>query len=79
METYLALKRAKEMVLQFLAHNRSSLILKTTTNAGNWCWSLSFSGDDEDDDEGVMCLRNGCSSLCVFLLFLCFPVGCCFG
>jgi len=43
METYLALKRAKEMVLQFLAHNRSSLILKTTTNASNWCWSLSFS------------------------------------
>jgi len=31
------------MVLQFLAHNRSSLILKITTNAGNWCWSLSFS------------------------------------
>jgi len=39
----------------------------------------AFSGDDKDDDEGVMCRRNGCSSLCVFLLFLYFPVGYCFG
>jgi len=31
------------MMLQFLAHNRSSLILKTMTTAGNWCWSLSIS------------------------------------
>jgi hypothetical protein len=55
------------------------------TNAGKTgvglCLSLladAFSGDDEDDDEGVMCWRNGCSSLCVFLLLLCFPGGCCF-
>jgi len=56
------------------------------TNAGNTgvglCLSLladALSGDGEDDDEGVMCWCNGRSSLYVFLLFLCFPVGCCFG
>ncbi|KAJ6970490.1 hypothetical protein NC653_034931 [Populus alba x Populus x berolinensis] len=32
--------------------------------------------DGEDDDDGVMCWWNGCYSLCVFLLFLCFLVGC---
>jgi hypothetical protein len=35
-----------------------------------------LSGDGKDDDEGVMCWWNGCSSLCFFLLFLYFPVGC---
>ena len=73
------------MMLQFLAHDRLSLIMETMTNAGKTgvglCLSLladALSGDDEDNDEGVMCWRNGCSSLCVFLLLLCFPVGCCF-
>ena len=55
------------MMLQFLAHDRLSLNLSLLADA--------LSGDGEDDDEGVMCWRNGCSSLCVFLLFLCFPVG----
>jgi len=36
----------------------------------------ALSGDSKDDDEGVMCWWNGRSSLCVFLLFLCFLVGC---
>ena len=65
------------------AHDRLSLILETMTNAGKTgvglCLSLladALSGDGEDDDEGVMCWWNGRSSLCVFLLFLCFPVGC---
>jgi len=43
------------------------------------CLSLladALSGDGKDDDKGVMCWWNGRSSLCVFLLFLCFPVGC---
>jgi len=65
------------------AHDRLSLILETMTNAGKTgvglCLSLltdALSGDGEDDDEGVMCWWNRRSSLCVFLLFLCFPVGC---
>ena len=48
-------------------------------NAGNTgvglCLSLladALSGDDEDDDPGVMCWCTGRSSLCILLLFLCF-------
>jgi hypothetical protein len=51
------------------------------TNAGkaSVCLCLFLlagdNGDDEDDDEGVMCWLNGHSSPIVFLLFFCF-VGC---
>jgi hypothetical protein len=36
-----------------------------------YCWT-------EGNGELTMALRNGCSSLCILLLFLRFPVGCCF-
>jgi len=55
---------------------------RTLVTSVGLCLSLladAFSAEDEDDDEGVICRQNGCSSLCVFLLFLCFPGGCCFG
>ena len=73
------------MMLQFLTHERLSLILETMMNAGKTsvglCLSLlvdALSRDGDDDDEGVMCCQNGCSSLCVFLLVPCFLVSCCF-
>ena len=38
----------------------------------SWCcWT-------DGNGELTMALRNGCSSLCILLLFLRFPVGCCF-
>jgi hypothetical protein len=55
------------MMLQFLAHDRLSLILSLLANA--------LSGDGEDDDEGVMCWRNECPFPLCFLALSLFSCG----
>ena len=54
-------------------------VMNTSKTGVGLCLSLladALYGDGEDDDDGVMYWWNGCSSLCIFLLFLCFLVGC---